>query len=276
MALAWNTEAANNGRTGASTKDYDIYAQIWLDDTTTNPDESSAPSGVIDDGKGSYINDVDRVMARVGATRDIYLHLNTQTKRTAIRHLMLNGGFPEFVAPAFLPQNCNPSGLSPTGERPVFNSDEVRIGFLQIFGNDIDDQPPGVGVVRHLDARWVFGDDAGRTWTVYFGAWPIFTGSNDSTGFVYAPCGSCMQVERLVTGSDKSRWRFWTEGQGPNHLHVGYLYYYPGDPTAPQVFAGIVSLPISGTVESLTSEPTPLPSEGYNPGDGSLTCPLQP
>ncbi|MBI4659052.1 MAG: hypothetical protein HY735_09430 [Verrucomicrobia bacterium] len=282
MTLGWNTGAASKGGTGGSTKDYDIYAQIWLDDfnPTPNLDGTLLVNGVTSDDAGPYINGVDRVMALVGADRDIVLQFNyPQFKKPPIRHFHLSGEFPQFLAAS---EHCWPSGLIPTGERPVLDTEVVPFGFLQIFGNNIDDMP--LYAVRHLDARWVFGDNAGRTWTVFYGAWPLYTGSNDSTGFVYAPYGSCLRVERLTTGADKSRWNFSTEGQEIKdpignviaaNQHLGYLYYYSSDSTPSLVFAGIVNLPISGTVESLTSEPTPLPSRGYNPGDGSLECPLR-
>ncbi|MBI2950124.1 MAG: hypothetical protein HYY23_21020 [Verrucomicrobia bacterium] len=292
LALATHSKAASkNG--GGTTTTQPIGVQFWLDDFWLDEVHGlTFPNVLIADGDTyaqpslglpatavtpPYKDGLDYVSAKIGRDERIIVNLVSQFKKPAIRFYLVNPGFPA-VNP--VSSACAPSGVVYTDERPAVanqilgagSSRQVSTGnsMLIIYGQDFDDMPPGV--VRHVNARQNFADDNATVWAVYFGA-RIFPG-----GFQYAPCGSCMLVQRLPNTADgKSRWRFSTEAQvitnaagETENLHVGYLYK---GFSSPPVFAGIVNLSLSGTIESLSLEPEPS-SEGYTVPDVPAECPL--
>lgn len=255
--------AGKGGGKGGGTR---IAAQISLDDT--HP--SGADNRIVGDG-GPYRDGEDRVQGWVSKDTDIYLSLNaTQFKKPPIRHLLLNGVFPDSLACEAVSPGCAPVGVECTDLRPFLLTEVVGWGYFQISGANHDDTPPGVE--RRVNARWVFRDDAGLLWAVHFGPRPTYT-YYFPPGFQAAPCGSCLVVERLEnTDAGLSRWRFWTEPQGENaNLHQSYLYLV--DDEGVSRFAGIVNLPLSGTIESLAAQPQPS-GEGYTIPEDPAECPL--
>lgn len=299
LALAWNTEAASKSGGGtASTQP--IVAQFWLDDFWLDELYGlTFPNGLVADGNTHaqpslglpftavtppYKDGIDYVGAQIGRDQSIYIGLAIQ-KKPAIRFFQVEPRFPivsavETVFPGC--SGCAPSGVVYTSERPVIahqrlgsaspQGTDVNTGntMLAIYGLNFDDMPPGT--VRHVDARLTFSDDNATVWALYYGA-RVFPG-----GYQYAPHGSCMVVQRLSNVGDKARWRFSSEAQLVTHaagqteyVHAGYLYK---GFSSPPVFAGVVNLSLSSTIESLSSEPEPW-SVGYAIPENPPGCPLQ-
>lgn len=117
---------------------------------------------------------------------------------------------------------------------------------LLIKHEDHDDTP--VGCCRGVGARLKVKDDNGETWFVWFG---VLYGLE---------CRDYMIVERLpnldLDGDGQpdnpgiSQWKFSTAGRG-------YVYRDNNPPHASTEFWGVVTLPMSGIIESLTDETEP-------------------
>lgn len=231
-----------------------------------------------------YKDGLDRVGVKIGRDQNISIGLAMQ-KKPAIRFVQVEPQFPTVGAVESVFPNCvdcAPSGAVYTSERPVIANQRlgaaspqgsaVNTGntMLLIYGLNFDDMPPNA--VRHVSARLTFSDDNATVWGLYLGA-RIFPG-----GYKYAPHGSCMVVQRLANVGGKARWRFYTEPQAvanagqTEYWHVGYLYK---GFSSPPVFAGVVNLSLSGTIESLSDEPPPSNGGYINPDDPD-ECPLLP
>lgn len=127
-------------------------------------------------------------------------------------------------------------------------------------GSNHDDSP--VGCVRHVGARLRLVDDNGDGWGVYFG-------SGESPGdFTESPGGSCIVVTRMpntpgtVEEPDgHAVWQFHTEAP-----HTGYLYFDNRPPHHETELHGTITLPFSGTLTSILSEPVPDSSNSCTQG----------
>lgn len=200
LALACNTEAASKSGGGGATKDQPINVQFWLDDfhtiTVFDPlpvhlSNLALPNRVVGDGnfyaspdddtlptyavQPPYRHGQDRVSAQIMPDQKINVH-TAQFNKPALRYFTLSSGFPEVM-----PASCAPAGLGAGDLRkPSFSGSPIPISMFQIYGKNHDDTP--VGIIRHVHARLVMTDDAGRTWTVPYGSRP------GPDGFTYAPC----------------------------------------------------------------------------------------
>jgi len=286
MALSWNTEAAAGGGSG---KTQPIAVQFWLDylhpiDGRSNlllddsADETSYPTLPATE---AYIDGINYVTAKVGRDQNINFNLGGGSlKKPAVRHCYLGGA--AFDMNGALKVQPVPPGWEPVapytynpGLRPTLTSTMLPKTMGAMYGFNFDDTPQGV--IRHVDAFLNFQDQAGRAWRIELGRHPLYYNNDPTKPYWYAPQGSCVSVERLAANGRKSRWRFWTEPitdeqVGMVDQHIGYLYTYPENPTDPLILVGLVDLPFSGTIESLSDEPTPANSTGYDPGDGTLEC----
>lgn len=243
----------NDGKVGGDVSG-SIFCRVTFDDRPLTSD------GIVGDGwgefeaweSGEYVDAEDNTEMRVGRNRGIFMDFNTHMKKASIRHLHLPGGFPLLGD-----TDCPPTGTvttQPVGAGTSFTtvaadgSIEIRDARLAISGEDHDDTL--VGVVRQINALLTLEDDNGETWFVYFGQ------DASGSGEFRSPCGDWMVVERLSnildpeTGETHARWRFSTAG-------FGYVWRDNNPPHGPTEFWGTVSLPMSGTIESLSDEPQP-------------------
>ena len=289
LTLAWETEAANKPGGGGSTTTQPIAAQFWLDylhplDSLPNvllADRDPDTSYPTLPATAAYKDGIDYVTAKVGRDQNINFNLASQYKKPAVRHFILNGGVNGgalVVQP--VPLGCEPSGVGYTDKRPTLASTVIPKTMGVLYGLNFADTPPGW--VRHVDASLTFQDDAGKSWTIYFGARPLYYNNQPDTPVYYAPCGSCVLVKRLGNVNGKSRWRFATEGQPiidpatgqiVEYVHRGYLYTYSDTNPISLLLAGVVDLPLGGTIESLSQETEPS-SAGYSVPDNPAGCPL--
>lgn len=264
LASGFSAQAAGKGNGGNVGGDLSgwIFTQVEVDD---NYRGGSLANGLVNDGN-PYVHGVDRVEALIGRNFSILMDFNKQPNKPSIRKLKFPSGLVVSYSIATVSSlGCLPSGTltPPTGPAPLIaNPSKLAVDAeLSFAGQDHDDTP--VGCARHVNCRLTMKDDNGRTWIVYFGS-RLSAGGNS-----WAPCGSCLTVERLpnLGGNNPgiSQWEFYTEpldfdGDSTANEHIGYLFRDNNPPNAPTEFWGAVNLPFSGIIESLTLEPVPTTS----------------
>lgn len=263
-----NTQAAgkgNGGNVGGDVSGW-IFSQVSLDDFPG--------AGIVSDTGAPYVDGQDLVEALVGRNFNIRLALNTKKGKRS-RSFQFPNGFtviPNGACAALLSTPCEPQlsdapVVCSTTDGPDLLNDRAVPAEFEILGQDHDDSP--VGCVRHVNARLRLTDKNGQGWWVFFGS------KAPANGVLQAPCSSCVTIERKNNVAGKAVWSFFNESP-----FVGYLYRDNQPPHFPSELVGIVSLPFSGTITSLTSEPEP---DSLNPcldacacPDNTLTDPLDP
>lgn len=249
---AW-AEKGGKGKTGKVGGDVSgvIFSKVTFD--------YRGSDGVTSDGLGDYVDGVDRTEMRIGRNFDIRMDFNTHKKKDSLRTLRFPGGFPVPVLPPVedppgTPNPCWPTFDGLTTPDSGATGPTIPVGGLAqdaelVFHHQDHDDTP-VGCCRGVGARLTVKDDNGETWFVWFAR-------------LYGlDCRDYMIVKRLpnldldgVDGPDNpgiSQWKFSTSTTGR-----AYVYRDNNPPHAPTEFWGVVTLPMSGIIESLTDETEP-------------------
>lgn len=244
-----------------------IFCKVTFDDVQFSG--ANALIGDDDPDYGdTYVDGVDRAEIAIGRNRTIQMDFNSHSKKDSIRNLVLAAGF-DVSSTTCAPQPQEVDGLividldNPPSPLPYFdpaNNGLIADAKLVIKGEDHDDTP--IDCQRYVNAVLEVKDDNGETWFVYYGS------RESGGGSTFARCGSCVVVKRLenVDNQDPgiSRWEFSTEGHG-------YVYRDNNPPHNPTEFWGVVDLPFSGAIESLSNEP--LPTATCDEFTDSTLCP---
>ena len=258
-ALAKKGGGGNDGNVGGDVSGF-VFCQVTFNDRIAD--------GVESDGRGPYVDGTDRADIRIGRNRSVQMDFNNHKSKPSLRTLHFPGGF---LAPAAPAPGCEPTGTTPptAGIAPPSIALAAVDAHLKFGGEDHDDTP--VGCRRLVNAVLTVKDDNGQTWVVHFGP------RTSPGGFVNAPCGSYMVVERLPNTADgKSQWSFRNfdadvtgETNLPGINGLGYVYRDNNPPHAATEFWGTVSLPMSGTLTSLSDETAPTDCTAcFTYGDG--------
>ena len=231
----------NGGKVGGDVSGW-IFSKVKFDDggSVISDDFTSA-----DNPDGWYVDGEDRTQMRIGRNRNILMDFNTHNKKDSIRTLVFSGGFPAPVLDGVTPPILSGGPTTtPSGPGPAIGSESAaKDAKLVIKGEDHDNSPVDPEP-RRENAVLTVKDDKDETWIVHFGK------DVSGGGSEFAPDGDWIEVTRLPNVDGKSLWTFSTTG-------LGYVYRDNNPPHSPTEFWGVVTIPFSGTIESLTDEPEP-------------------